>query len=270
MTALLGLGGALVQVILCYRFGPTQAFHQALTVDPLALFFQCFAILLGILTVVSAGPSREIPNDKRPEFYALVVAFVFSICLLSAASNLILCFLVLQLMNLLGYFLSGFGKRSVLSSEAAIKYLVFGSVAAALFLYAAALLFLSAKSLNLYEIHRALVLTPLIPQAAWVIFLMFFLSLGAQIFAFPMHMIAPDVLEGSPTVSSALLSVGPRAAGLVLLIRIVFIVFWFVVGPIEDAVIIEQDAGNDLSFCGRKNFTQYRVLNFGCEPTASA
>ena len=47
-------------------------------------------------------------------------------------------------------------------------------------------------------------------------------GLGFKIAAFPFQIWAPDVYQGSPTPTTAFLAVGSKAAGFVLLLRVLF------------------------------------------------
>ena len=98
--------------------------------------------------------------------------------LAASASDLLLAILSLQSTNLLAYFLAGYGKRSALSAEAAVKYMAFCSVAGAFLLYGLAiLLFAPTHSLNIYEIHQALLATRCRATMLLVIFMLIFLAL---------------------------------------------------------------------------------------------
>jgi NADH-quinone oxidoreductase subunit N len=224
-TALLGLAGALIQSILTYRYGASQILNHAVSIDGLSLYFKIFFIVLAGYAIVASLHSREIDDGARSEYMALVIACTLAMSLVAAASDLLLAFVSLQCLNVLSYFLSAYGKQSFRSTEAAIKQLVFGAVAGALLLYGMALLFVSTHSLNIYEMHRTLAATPLGRETGLVAFVLIFLALAAQIAAFPMHLWAPDVLEGAPTPVSSFLSVGSRTAGFALGLRLLFVIF---------------------------------------------
>jgi len=224
-TALIGLVGAFVQTLLTYQYGATQIFHGAVAVDGLALFFKLFFILLALLTIGTSVRAKEIAAEKRAEYYGLVIASTIAMCFVASASDLLLVFLSLQLMNVLSYFLAALGKKSSYSAEAAIKKMAFGSLAAVLLLYGIGILFAYTRVLNIQEMHKVLTAAPLAKDIGAVVFMLIFLALSFQIGAFPMHLWAPDVLEGAPTPASAFISVGSRAAGFALALRFFIIVF---------------------------------------------
>lgn len=254
-TALLGFGGAFIQTLFNYRFGAEQIFGGTLSADSFSLFFKLLAISLGVLTIIASSHSKEIADDKRAEFSAFVVAYCLGICLVSAATDLILVFVGLQCLNVLGYLLSAYQKNSVRSTEAAVKYLAFGVTSAGLFLFGVAILFASTQSVNIYEINRALVATPLPSEASITIFILIFSALAFQLAAFPMQLWAPDVLEGAPTPVSAFLSVGSRVAGFAVSLRVLIALFarpalelgrWRVLGGVDWTQVIGIAAGISL------------------------
>lgn len=250
-TALLGLGGAFVQTVLSYQFETAQIFSGTLSVDSYAIFFKLFFIALAALAVVTSIRSKEIPVERRAEYYALVIAASLAMCVVAAAKDLLLAFLSLQFLNLLCHFLSAFGRRNVISTEAAVKHLIFAVVSGIMLLYASALLFAATRTVNIGEMHQVLVANPLPVQTAWVVFTLIFLSLGFQFAAFPMHLWAPDVLEGSPTPVSSFISIGSRAAGFAFAIRLLLTLFakpgdvgqWEVLGGFEWPTMIALLAG---------------------------
>jgi NADH-quinone oxidoreductase subunit N len=180
---------------------------------------------LAALAVATAAESEEIPASRAAEYHVLVLASVVAMCICAGSTDLLLSFLCLQAVGVLGFFLAGYNKRSARSTEASVKYMLFSVVSGGLLLYGLALLFVSTHSLNLEEIHKALLVTPLPRSEALTIFGLVFLALAVQIAAFPMHLWAPDVLDGAPTPAAAFLSFGARAAGFSVLLRFVMMVF---------------------------------------------
>jgi NADH-quinone oxidoreductase subunit N len=251
-TALTGLAAAFVQTVVTYQFGPLQIFWGTLSIDGLSLFFKLLFIVLAGLAVITAMQTREITRGRQTEFLSLVLASTLAMSLAASASDLLLAFLSLQFVNILASFLAGYGKRSSLSAEAAVKYMAFGSVAGALLLYGFALLFSSSHTFNIYEIHKALVQAPLTREAMLAVFMLIFLALSFQLGAFPMHLWAPDVLEGAPTPASAFLSFGTRAAGFAVALRFLIVMFaqpgaqdgnWQVLGAVDWPRIVALVAG---------------------------
>jgi NADH-quinone oxidoreductase subunit N len=252
LTAYLGLGGAFVQTLISYQYGASPAFGHALMIDGMALFFKLLFISLAGLAIAVAMQSSEIADSKRSEYCALVLGSALAMSLAASAADLLLAFLALQFMNVIGHFLAAFGKRSVLSTEAAVKHMAFATVSGALFLYGIAILFLTTRTVNMVEMHKALSATPMGHTTALVVFVLTFLGLCFQIGAFPMYLWAPDVLEGAPTPASAFLSLGSKAAGFAVGLRFVITVFaqpaqspgqWQIVGDFDWPKIVALVSG---------------------------
>jgi NADH-quinone oxidoreductase subunit N len=128
------------------------------------------------------------------------------------------------------YALSGLAKGDPRSTEASLKYFLVGSVASTVTLYGVALLYGSAGSFELAEIAAAAggggVGAGQIP--AWsggVGLVLLLVGLGLKVGAVPFHMWVPDTYEGAPTPVTALFSVGPKAAGLAALARVLVFTF---------------------------------------------
>lgn len=251
-TALTGLAAAFFQTVITYRLGALQAFGGTLSIDGLSLFFKLLFIILAGLAVITSTQTREIPRERQTEYLSLILASTLAMSLAASSADLLLAFLSLQFMNILAYFLAGYGKRSELSAEAAVKYMAFCSIAGALLLYGFAFLFSSAHTFNIYDIHKALVASPLSRESMLAIFMLLFLALSFQFGAFPMYLWAPDVLEGAPTPSSAFLSFGTRAAGFAIALRFLIVMFaqpgslegqWQVLGALDWTRVVALVAG---------------------------
>jgi len=224
-TAMMGLGAAFIQTLLSYRAGATQIFSGAVLVDGLSLLIKLLAIVLSALAVICAIYSNEIVDRKKSEYIALILAATLALSVISGASDLLLLFVSMQFLSVSTYFLAGYHKGSTRSTEAGVKYLVFSSVAAALFLYGVALLFSISGKLNLYEIHQYLIAHPLSTQLSLVVFSLLLFSLLFQMAGFPFYPWAPDVIEGAPTPAAGFIGVSTRLAGFVVSIRVFLGIF---------------------------------------------
>ena len=251
-TAVTGLAGAFLQTLIAYRYGSIRVFGGTLSIDGFSLFFELLFIALAALSIITSVHHQEIPEERWTEYCALILASCLAMCLAAASTDLLLSFISLQFINGMGYFLAGYGKRSILSTEAAVKYLLFGSVAGAMLLYGVAILFASTHSLDIYAIHAGLLSSPLSKQVTGVIFILVFLAFGFQLGAFPMYFWTPDVLEGAPTPASAFLSFGSRAVGFAVVTRFLIVVFaqpalaqgeWQILGSVDWTRIVAFVSG---------------------------
>ncbi|MBI6545180.1 MAG: NADH-quinone oxidoreductase subunit N [Cyanobacteria bacterium NC_groundwater_1444_Ag_S-0.65um_54_12] len=162
--------------------------------------------------------------EKKPyggEFYALLLMAVLGAMLAAAAGDLVQIFLAIELLSISSYVLAGWSRDEQRSSEAALKYLLFGGTSSAIFLLGAALLYGLTGTTNLSEISRQLAsLDSSAGSAALLAGLLALCGLGYKIAAVPFHSWVPDVYEGAPVPVAAFLSVGSKIAGFAVLIRL--------------------------------------------------
>jgi NADH-quinone oxidoreductase subunit N len=115
-------------------------------------------------------------------------------------------------------------KNDRASNEASLKYVIFGSFASGLMLFGLSWLYGISGSTNIIEIHNAL-LTNGNPLLVYISLLFILVGFGYKISMAPFHYWTPDVYEGSPTPVTAFFSIGPKAAGFAILIRIIYTIF---------------------------------------------
>jgi NAD(P)H-quinone oxidoreductase subunit 2 len=118
-------------------------------------------------------------------------------------------------------------KRDPRSNEAALKYLLIGAASSAIFLYGSSLLYgLSGGMTNINTISATLQAGEGLESLGLAIALVFMVAgIAFKISAVPFHQWTPDVYEGSPTPVVAFLSVGSKAAGFAIAIRLLVTAF---------------------------------------------
>lgn len=203
---------------------PLPLFFGMFHMDAFANFFRCFAIIAVGVTILMALGYSPIKDRYDGEFYSLFLVMAFALITVAAANNLLMIFMSIEFVSLISYLLVGFLKHDPKAKEAAIKYLLFGSVCSGMMLYGMSLLYGAAGSLELPSIGNALFYAPFKPLAITAV-LFFFVGLGFKISMAPFHMWAPDVYEGAPTPVTAFLSVGPKALGFAVLVRVLDMIF---------------------------------------------
>jgi proton-translocating NADH-quinone oxidoreductase chain N len=192
--------------------------------DGLALFFKLFTVLVLAIIILSSGEYVKTHTPFRGEFYALVLLAGLSIMLASAATNLVMIYLSIEFLSITSYVLTGYLRDDVRSTEAAIKYFIYGAAASAVMLYGFSLLYGATGATGLAGIATALATGS--ATLRWLIFpalVMVLAGLGFKIALVPFHQWSPDAYEGAPTPVTAFLSVGPKAAGFAVLIRFLIV-----------------------------------------------
>lgn len=202
-----------------------QIFDGLLVYDQFTLFFRAilllFLVLFLIFTRLSGIPDRE----DSPDFYTLVVGGIIGMCLMSSANHLLIVFLGIEMASVPSYALAGILKGRRQSSEAALKYCIYGAGTAGVMLYGISLLAGALGTCHLPTIAQQLAsLTPeMFDQRQTVLMLgglMVSVGLAFKLSAFPFHFWCPDVFEGASAEVNAYLSVASKAAALALLVRV--------------------------------------------------
>ena len=171
-----------------------------------------------------AAPPKGLPSARGPaEFITLLLVVSIGMNLMAMSRSLLMIYLSIEIVSVISFVMAGFKVNDRKSSEAALKYVVFGGVSSGIMLYGMSWLFGLTRSLLLPEIsERILTLTRAeghVPEVVFMATVCVMAGFGYKISAAPFHMWAPDVYEGAPTTVTAFFSVGPKAAGFAVLIR---------------------------------------------------
>jgi NADH-quinone oxidoreductase subunit N len=197
----------------------TFLFERMLVLDPFGIFYKLFFLAVGAVIVLVAHPYRELTGQGHGESYAMVLGVVLGMMLLATASNLLMIYLALEMVSLPSYLLTGVLRRDDKSSEAGLKYVLFGAAASGCMVYGMSLFYGMTGSLDLVEVRQGLAFGQM-PQLALLVATCFVLAgFGFKIAMVPFHMWSPDVYEGASTPVTAFLSVAPKAAGIAVLLR---------------------------------------------------
>ena len=233
VTSALVLIGFIVTGILVLGQAGVHAsiFSNMVAVDSFAWFFKLLIILSAILIVVFSLGSAELnlPGRKLGEYYALLSSLTLGMMLMAGASNLLMMYLALELSSLSSYVLSGYTKEAPDSSEASLKYVIYGALSSGLMLYGLSVIYGLTGSLDLYAVNQAL--PQVVATGGTHLFLVVIASVlamagfGYKISAVPFHFWAPDVYEGAPITITAFLSVGSKAGGFAMMIRFFKVIF---------------------------------------------
>jgi NADH-quinone oxidoreductase subunit N len=206
---------------------PVTLFSNMIALDPFAVFFKALSLVTTLLIVVFSLQSNELREAKRfmGEYYALLVSLTLGMFLMASSTNLIMIYISVELASMSSYLLSSFTKEARDSSEASLKYVIFGAVSSGLMLYGMSILYGLTGSLDLYGINRVLVAGTANSAALLISGILIMAGFGYKISAVPFHFWTPDVYEGAPLPVTAILSVASKAAGFALLMRFFKITF---------------------------------------------
>ncbi|HET9960574.1 MAG TPA: NADH-quinone oxidoreductase subunit N [Polyangiaceae bacterium] len=212
------------------KLGGAESIAPYLVMDRFALFF-CFTLCLGGgLTVLLAGGYLTEHNLDRGEFYPLVLFATIGAMALAAAGDLLSLFIALETMSLGAYCMIGLRRGNVRASEAAVKYFLLGSFAAALMLFGAAIAYGATGHTDLSGIGKAVATIgqagSTVSAGGILIALVLILAgLAFKISAVPFHMWTPDAYEGAPTPATTFMAVAVKSAAFAMLLRVLLVAF---------------------------------------------
>jgi NADH-quinone oxidoreductase subunit N len=207
------------------------AFDGMLSWDDYGLFFAFLFLVAAAFTIllsVGYNTSLRIPGG---EFLGLLLFATSGLVVMVSSRSLVMVFLGLEVVSIASYALAGLNRADERSGEAALKYFLLGSFAGAVLVFGLALLFGATGTLEiraflgLFHGHAAA------PVLAWIGLAFVLIGFFFKIAVVPFHMWAPDVYQGAPTPVTAFFSVGPKAAGFVILFRLLAPVLIGNIGP---------------------------------------
>lgn len=232
--AAVGIGAAFVlslQVAGKVTGGGTSALSTdptggMLIADNLSIGFQIllWVFLAAICFLWWMGSAEQERN--APEFLILLLGSALGMALMVSTTNLLLIIVAIETASLPSYAIVGFDKKDRVAAEASLKYMIFGAVSAAIMLYGASLLYGLVGSLGVADIARFTVENLGYGQSSTVLrlgLLCFFAGIAFKISAVPFHFWCPDAFEGAKIEVTTWLSVVSKAAGLILLTRMVLV-----------------------------------------------
>ena len=205
----------------CGQFG--TAFGGMFVNDALSLFFKQLFIVAAILVLFMAAEfSDKLAEGSVAEYYSLILFALAGMLFAASSNDFVMLFVSIELITITFYVLVSFQRSKIASLEAGVKYLILGALSSAFMIFGIALIWGTTGELNFTK------LAAVAPQfESSKIFLLGVLlvlvGLGFKIAAFPFQIWAPDVYQGAPTPTTAFLAIGSKAAGFVLLLRVLFI-----------------------------------------------
>lgn len=193
-------------------------------VDEFRIALTLVILAATILSVLFGTDYLERRGLAVGEYYFLLLMAAIGMTLLTAARDLIVVFVAIELMSISLYVLAGFDRSDKRSAEAALKYFLIGAFASAFLLYGIALLYGASGSTNLSIVASEIAAgtasgnTLLYGGVALLI-----IGFGFKISAVPFHMWTPDVYQGAPPPVTGFMAAGVKAAAFASLLRIVAI-----------------------------------------------
>jgi len=153
------------------------------------------------------------------DLYTIMIGAIFGLHIMTMAVNLLSIYLAIEFVSIASYLMVAYRSESVLSTEAGLKYVLFGAASSAVMLYGISLLYALGGSLNLYTGNLIVALAHTNTAAVTVALILVLAGIGFKLSFVPMHFWVPDVYEGASTPVTAWLSTLPKIAGFALLVN---------------------------------------------------
>ena len=182
--------------------------------------FDIVFLLAAILAALFAGDYLERERLQSGEFYALLMWATVGMMMMAKGLDLLVVILGLELLSICIFILVGFHRRIPISNEASLKYFLMGAFATGFVLYGTALFYGATRSTNFALMARWFATADASNPLLTIAFVLLMSGLGFKLAAAPFHGWAPDVYQGAPSPVAGWLSVAPKAATLIALIRI--------------------------------------------------
>jgi NADH-quinone oxidoreductase subunit N len=230
-TGIIGLAALFVATFFIAPPPPAEptglwSFYAA---DSLAIFFKRFALVTTILVLIMMMDYAPIvtrmirsatPQGGLGEFFAIPLFTCAGLMWMASAVDFVMIFVSLELVTMSFYVLVAFTRKNPASLEAGVKYLILSALSTGFLVYGITWIFGVTGETNLARITAALSGGDVERVPALFGMALVLVALGFKIAAVPFQMWVPDVYQGAPTPVTAYLSVGSKAAGFVVLLRV--------------------------------------------------
>ncbi|WP_090337836.1 NADH-quinone oxidoreductase subunit N [Dyadobacter koreensis] len=215
----IAFAGSLITLVLVlgqWNEKPAFRFYPMLFLDHQAVFFKLLIVIAWIFALIHV---RVLKYDFPPEFYAILIATVAGLNLLTMSTHLLTIYLSLELISISSYLLVAISPYKK-AAEGGLKYLLFGAASSAIMLYGISLIYGLSGTM---DITNGAMSAGLMNNSNLVITVSIVLTLAGALFKLslvPFHVWTPDVYEASPTPLVSFLSVAPKAAVILVLMRL--------------------------------------------------
>lgn len=202
------------------EFNSTESYYNnMITVSKFSTAFSSLFIVLTIFLVGLGHNFYENHQNKISDFIAIKVFLLAGAVAMVSFGNLAMFFLGIEVLSISLYILAASDRLNLKSNEAGMKYFLMGSFASGILLFGICLIYGAMGSFDVIEISE---LSQSAELPIWFPIGIALLTIGMffKIAAVPFHFWAPDVYEGSPALTTALMSTLAKVVAMATLYKL--------------------------------------------------
>lgn len=193
--------------------------NNMMVVDRKSVAFSSLFIVITTIIVAMSGEFYRKRQSKISDFVAIKVFMLAGGVAMISFGNLAMFFLGIEVLSISLYVLAASNRLSLKSNEAGMKYFLMGSFASGIILFGIVLIYGATGSFDLTKIYQV-VHTVNYPQWYFIGVVMMVIGMLFKIATVPFHFWAPDVYEGSPSLTTATMSTLAKVIAVATLLKL--------------------------------------------------
>ncbi|MBI5467901.1 MAG: NADH-quinone oxidoreductase subunit N [Deltaproteobacteria bacterium] len=221
VTGVIGIIGTCIAGYTLIGAGTGKAVGGLFIQDTVSIFFKWLFLVITVLILYLVMMYEEKIRNWRGEFYVLIIFAITGMMFLSSITDFVGFYVSLEFVAVCLYVLAAFTNDNPLTVEAGLKYLVTGALASGFLVYGISFIYGASGATGFVEVAQSLKTADgngfLIVGITLLV-----IGLTFKISSIPFHVWAPDVYQGAPTPVTALLAASSKAAGFIVIMRILF------------------------------------------------
>jgi NADH-quinone oxidoreductase subunit N len=212
-----------LQQIVIVNDGAYPFFNNMLLLHKTAIIFKFIIDVLAFVLLLYFAWDDKLRAHKKglSDLYTIVIGSVLGLHLMAMAINLLSVYLAIEMVSIASYLLASYRTGNALSTEAGLKYVLFGAASSAVMLYGISLLYAFSGSLDFFSQEMATGLVQANPLSVSFALVLVLVGIGFKLSFVPIHFYVPDVYEGAATPVTAYLSTLPKVAAFALIVNFI-------------------------------------------------
>ncbi|PKB16424.1 NADH-quinone oxidoreductase subunit N [Flavobacterium sp. 5] len=198
---------------------PASYHNNMIVVSKFSVSFSSLFIVLTIFLVALSHNFYENHQSKISDFITIKIFLLAGAVAMVSFGNLAMFFLGIEILSISLYVLAASDRTKIKSNEAGMKYFLMGSFASGIILFGICMIYGAMGSFDIIEISD---MSQSAELPIWFPIGIALVTIGMlfKIAAVPFHFWAPDVYEGSPTLTTALMSTLAKVVAIATLYKL--------------------------------------------------